>query len=894
MTPEQWQQTKIVLDHVLNLAPAERPAYLEAFYLREPTLRGEVESLVRSYESAGSFLETSCFRVATAAEHVPDSWIGRRLGAYQLVERIGAGGMGIVYRAVRADGQYEKQVAVKLIQGAFGTEYFLNRFRSERQILATLDHPNIARLIDGGSTEDGLPYVVMEYVDGVPIDEYCDTHRLGIAARLELFCTVCSAVHYAHEHRVMHRDLKPGNILVTGEGVPKLLDFGIAKIVDAGDPAAQPERSVALLRILTPEFASPEQVRGLPSGRASDAYSLGVILYVLLTGQRPYRASHSAEELIKAICETQPERPSMAAMRSAAKDPVGDNSEEATVGQPRSNHQGRILTGDLDDIVLKALRKEPESRYTSAEDLAADIRRHLSGLPVRARRGTFVYRFRKFMGRHVTSVWAATLATLACVFLGGMLWRFGTGFPPREAPFNPPAHSVAVLPFANLSGDPGQEYFSDGVSEDLLDALSRIDELQVPAPGSSFKFKGKNVDMGIIARKLNVSTVLEGSVRRFGDMVRVTVHLSNAVNGFQLWSQTYDRRLEDILRVQSDIAMSVAQQLRMKLSDDETAKIELGGTRVPEAYDAYLRGLRRFETEEDPKSSALEAAEQAIEFDPKYAAAYALKARALRSISMNNADTREALAQQSAKAAERAVELASDLGEAHLSLGLAREGLRDYAGALSEFTRAVSLTPGSSRAQSSFARFLVDLGHNEVALAAARRAVGLNPQDYRAHNYVATVFVLARQYKDALAAGRAALEINPKGQAARDTLGIAYLALGEPDRARQVCEEIRPSPNEDIGVLHRCLALAYHALGRQKEAEMELTRFKALTGNSWAILYAGVYARWGDQVNALRWLATAEQTNDPSLVDLRVLWTLDPLRTAPEFQALVRRLNFPP
>jgi eukaryotic-like serine/threonine-protein kinase len=237
MTPEEWERIKVVLDKVLDLVPADRTAYLADFYAREPALRSEVESLLHSYDEAGVFLETPCLGASVIAPkaHTPDIWIGRHLGAYRLVERIGSGGMGIVYRAARADGHYQKQVAVKLIQGAFGTDYFLSRFKDERQILASFDHPNIAGLLDGGTTEDGLPYVVMEYVDGVAIDRYCDTRQLPIPERLELFRTVCSAVQYAHEHRVVHRDLKPGNILVTREGIPKLLDFGIAKIVDPGD-----------------------------------------------------------------------------------------------------------------------------------------------------------------------------------------------------------------------------------------------------------------------------------------------------------------------------------------------------------------------------------------------------------------------------------------------------------------------------------------------------------------------------------------------------------------------------------------------------------------------------------------------------------------------------------
>jgi eukaryotic-like serine/threonine-protein kinase len=410
LTAEEWVKVRGILERALELAPDGRAAFLEGACSGDRVLRQEVDSLIASHERASTdFLEPDAFAAAAAGgvSSPTESLTGKRVGAYQIVEEIGAGGMGSVYRAVRADDQYRKQVAVKLVRGGLGDAYRRQRFRAERQILANLDHPNIARLVDGGALEDGQPYVVMEYVPGAqPIDQFCDSHGLSVSARLRLFRTVCSAVTYAHQHLVIHRDLKPANILVTESGEPKLLDFGIAKILDA-DAAGTGDATVTVLRPMTPEYASPEQVRGEPMTTASDVYSLGVVLYGLLTGQRPYPGtSRVPHEIAQAVCDVQPEKPSTAIYRAdAVADPPEGTREKLR----------RRLRGDLDNIVLKALRKEPERRYASVEQFSEDIRRHLKGLPVMARPDTFWYRGGKFVNRHKAAVLGAALAVAALV-----------------------------------------------------------------------------------------------------------------------------------------------------------------------------------------------------------------------------------------------------------------------------------------------------------------------------------------------------------------------------------------------------------------------------------------------------------------------------------------------
>lgn len=314
MKSEQWQQVRDILDSAIGLSPSERSVYLDQACASDSELRSEVESLLQSHDEAGSvFLNTPAadLKAALSDASPRSSWIGRRLGVYQIESEIGHGGMGEVYRAVRADGQFKKNVAIKVVRGGYDTAAVLERFRHERQILASLDHPNIARLYDGGTTEEGIPYLVMELIEGIPVDQYCAEHNLSINDRLKLFAQICGAVQFAHQRLVIHRDIKPSNILVTSDGTPKLLDFGIAKLLDASGGG-----ETTMLPAMTPEYASPEQIRGEPITTATDVYSLGVVLYRLLTGRSPYpEKTRTPLDLARIICEIEPTKPSSVLMR---------------------------------------------------------------------------------------------------------------------------------------------------------------------------------------------------------------------------------------------------------------------------------------------------------------------------------------------------------------------------------------------------------------------------------------------------------------------------------------------------------------------------------------------------------------------------------------------------
>ena len=371
---------KTVLSEALDLETGRRRQFLDSACADDADLRAEVDLLLAHQVDSENDPIEECAADAARFRLAQDvTRIGSRIGAYKIVREIGHGGMGTVYLGERDDKQYRQQVAIKLINPGLGGETIRRRFHNEMQILADLNHPNIARLFDGGQTADGVPYLVMEYVEGSPINHYCNDRNLSTEQRLKLFCTVCDAVQYAHQHLVIHRDIKPGNILVTSEGLPKLVDFGIAKLLDNGKSI--PDATATVMPFMTPQYASPEQVYGLSATTATDIYSLGVVLYELLTGRSPYRLkSRVPHELAQAILDQEPQR--------------------------------QRLKGDLDNIVLMAMRKEPQRRYASAQQFAEDIHRHLDGLPVRARQDTFSYRAGKFIRRRKLAVAAAALILL--------------------------------------------------------------------------------------------------------------------------------------------------------------------------------------------------------------------------------------------------------------------------------------------------------------------------------------------------------------------------------------------------------------------------------------------------------------------------------------------------
>ncbi len=422
MNPDEWQKITELLDAALDLEPAERREFCAQIGLTSPAIQREVESLLACEDDAESFLVSPAVAFSTALfidEDAPNALVGQQIGAYQIEREIGYGGMGAVYLATRNDGKFAQQVAVKMLKRELNTQAIRRRFEHEQQILSKLEHPNIARLLDTGTTADGVPFLVMEYIAGEPVNEFCGQANLGLTDKLKLFRTICAAVTFAHQNLIVHRDLKPSNILVTKDGTPKLLDFGIAKLLTPEFENSD-AHTVTNLGAMTPEYASPEQIRGETVTTATDVYSLGVILYELLTTHRPFELkTKGAKEIWRAVCETEPIAPSrsisdfrLRISDSSQTSPSNAKNTERTKLQtnPKSKIQNpKSLRGDLDNIVLKALKKDAPRRYSSVEQFSEDVRRQLAGLPVLARPDTLAYRAEKFITRHKFGVLAALL-----------------------------------------------------------------------------------------------------------------------------------------------------------------------------------------------------------------------------------------------------------------------------------------------------------------------------------------------------------------------------------------------------------------------------------------------------------------------------------------------------
>jgi TolB-like protein/Flp pilus assembly protein TadD len=460
------------------------------------------------------------------------------------------------------------------------------------------------------------------------------------------------------------------------------------------------------------------------------------------------------------------------------------------------------------------------------------------------------------------------------------------------AGFNPPPHSIAVLPFADMSEKKDQEYFSDGLTEELLNSLTEINELQVAARTSAFAFKGTNTDIGTIARKLNVGAVLEGSVRRSANTIRITAQLINAVTGFHLWSKTYDRDLGDVLKLQTEIATSVASALKVTLLSDVTAKVELGGTDNPAAFDAYLRGAKAGSASHSTKdlSAAIAAYTEAIRLDPHYAIAFAARSMAFATVA-GQAEAAAASREGNDEAqadARQALELAPDLAQAHLALAYVSDNTLDFTLANDEYERARALAPGNAKILRLSGGFAALMGHFDAGVAATRRAVVLDPLTRHSHYGYGVALFFARRYAEAVAAFAEVISLDPDYEGTYGIRGFAYYGLGDLEHARASCETKPDNPFCQL-----CLAVVYDKLGRHADAEAELSKLKAAQGDSMAYQYVTVYAQWGDRAKALEWLETAWRLRDPGLENLKADPLLDPLRHEPRFQAIERELKFP-
>jgi len=873
-----------LLDEALPLDAAGRQRWIDALSPEYQVLAGALrEALLPA--AAGS--KSAGLPILGTGNHLEriggGPGPGEPVGPYRLIRLLGEGGMAEVWLAQRADGAFKRDVALKLPVLSRLRKGLAIRFERERDILAALEHPNIARLYDAGVSSDGLPYLAMEYVAGESLTAWCDARRLAVRERLKLFLQVLDAVQYAHVHQVIHRDLKPSNILVTDAGQVRLLDFGVAKLLDREEEKSDLTRRFG--RALTPDYSSPELVRGEQPGPADDVYALGVVLYELLCGNKPYHleAGRTIVQLEHAIAavEVQPASSQLA---------PGAAGNRGTTQRKLA----RQLKGDLDAIVLKALARAPASRYDSAAAFAADLQRALSGEPVEARPDRLGYRCAKYLQRHRTTL-AAIAATIVLVTgaLGYALTRSRAAGPVGATNTAVSVHgtgaatenSLAVLPFIDMSEKKDQEYFSDGLSEELIDHLVHSGDLKVIARTSSFQFKGRNEDVRSIARELGVTHILEGSVRRDGQQLRITAQLIRASDGVDLWSQTYDRSLLDIFKVQDEIAERVSQALRVALHYGDRAE-----KREPDirAYNLVLQGnyFKARRTLGDVEKAA-ELYRQAIDINPDYALAWARLASAYLSAEILQGPPSPEQNRLVLDALDRATRLDPNLAWAYYTrAGFEMSVVWDWAAAKADTERARDIDPRFEWLSSAFGDLALAFGEVSRAVELYEDDLARNPLDPNALDTLSTALCAADRLQQCLQTRLSLLQLYPEYGGVNSSAGLAHLYIGQFDAA---LEDMQREANE--GYRLGGLALVYWAMGRRSDSDAALHSLSDKFGSIDAYGIAAVHAYRGEIDDAFRWLDRAYQGHVYGMLSVKTDPLLRNLHGDPRFGELLGRMR---
>jgi eukaryotic-like serine/threonine-protein kinase len=816
--PQSWEQIKEIVAQALEQKAETREVFVRQACGQDQALRAEVESLLMHSQGADSILENS--PLANVLSLQETDMAGKRVGAYRVIREIGRGGMAIVYLAERDDQHFRKRVAIKMVGSGGNTDEILRRFENERQTLAALDHPNIVKLLDGGSTEDGRPYLVMEYVDGVAIDKYCEVRQLAIPERLRLFQSVCGAMEYAHRNLVIHRDLKPDNVLITRDGVPRLLDFGIAKLLNP-EYLRIPLVTRADWRPMTPEYASPEQLQGKPVTRATDVYSLGVLLYELLTGQLPYRgADKSLGEIEQLIFSQDPEKPSAAIARMGKKPSAVSTTTPSRTAErtsesrpPEPKKLRRQLQGDLDSIVLKALRKEPEWRYSSVAELSNDIERHLAGLPVKARGSTISYRGARFMHRHRESFIAVAISIAMVLAIGTGVaywlerngWRYGsTG--QRTSGQTRARPSIAVMGFRNLSNRQDTQWISTALAEMLNTELAVGEQLRTVSGETVARAKTElalpDTDslapdtLARIRKNLASGYVVVGSYldlgKEAGGGIRVNVRLQNTENGETVASVSESGTEAGLLDLVDQSGLRLRQRLGVgEISAAETQRIKASTPSNSEATRLYAEGLAKLRN-----SDALAARDlltQAVAADPEFPLAHSALGSAWSTLGYDS----NALAE-----AKKALDLGGQLRREDYLLIEARyyEASRQWSEAVETYRTLFRFFPDNVEYGLQLANSLSSAGKGKDALDALSALQAANAQAKDDPRLDLAASVAASSLGDNKlrcdAAQRAALKAEHEGAKlllarARISQCRAMANLGENEAAKPFCEEAR-------------------------------------------------------------------------------------------------------
>lgn len=882
MNSIRWQQIETIFQKAVDLEPADRSAFLSHECRNDVELKNEVKKLLTDYDSAESFIEspvwTDSFFIDSSAkkaisdsldeitEVADESLIGKKIGVYQLTKELGRGGMGAVYLAERADGEFKQKVAIKLIKRGMDSDFIVRRFRHERQILASFEHPFIARLLDGGTTSEGLPYFVMEFVEGDTLYNFCDKKRLNVRERLEIFIHICSAISYAHERSIIHRDIKPGNILFTKSGIPKLLDFGIAKVLDAELIHESVNPTASMMRLMTPDYASPEQVCGDEITSSSDIYSLGILLYELVTGHRPYNfAGRAIHEVSRVICEISPELPSKILETDDYLLFRYSNVPQKVFECRSTTKQDlkKTLAADLDNIVMKALAKEPAERYGSADELSADIGRYLSGENVKAE--VFVPKY-------------------SVIF--------------KEKNKQAGTKSLAVLPFKVLNlvktEDTGDEFLGVGLADALITRLSKIRRFVVRPTSSILGFEEKGIDPISAARRLDVAYILDGNIKKAGSRLRVTVQLLDVAQNSTVWATSIDETITDLFSLEDTLSVKVIEALLPQLTGGELEEFQKRGTESAEAFEHYLRGRYYFNSgTEEGFAKAFVSFHKAISADPIYAHAYAGVANYYSWLGIYGVLPPQECFQPAIKAAEKAVELDENLAEAHATLGFAiHAGNFDHPKAVLHLTRALDLNPNYADAFAWLAIVRFTDGRFQEGITLATRAAELDPLTPYNHHNIAWGLYYARRFDESIKTYKNAIADFPE-------YGLNYYCLsknlryvGKTVEAIEQIEKAKKYFGDSIFVI-LAKAECFAANGDIEKAREILEKLDRIAEERYVSPYqlALVHCYLQDKEAALESLEKAAEINEAWLNWLNVEPVFDNLREEARFVRLIEKIG---
>ena len=793
---------------------------------------------------------------------VPAHLVGQTLGHYVVLEQIGAGGMGVVYRA--HDEQLDRDVALKVLPfGMLADDAARKRFRKEALSLAKLNHPNIATVFEFGS-QGGIDFLVTEYIPGVTLDAKLVAGALPEKEVARLGTQLAEGLEAAHQQGVIHRDLKPGNLRITPDGRLKILDFGLAQLMPH---ASQIGLTVTLTQSQqvtgTLPYMAPEQLRSEPLDFRSDIYAAGAVLYEMATGRRPFE-----DKLSTILTNNILHKPS-----------------------PPPGLFNPTLSPRLEDIVLKCLEKEPDNRYQSAKEFAVDLQRLQSPSIAPAVAGARIQLRRPVMMTVIAVL--SVLALLFAVNIGGWRERLLRGPTPQ-------IRSLAVLPFENLSRDSDQEYFVDGMTEALITDLSKIGELRVISRTSVMEYKGVRKHLPDIAKELNVEAIVEGSVLRSGERLRITAQLIRATTDEHLWADSYDRDLRDVLAVQSEVARAIAGAIHVTLTPQERLRLRRTRPVNPEAHEAYLKGIFYLHQlgHRDPEK-ATQYFQRATDIDPVDALAYVGLADTYLFGAVRSDQTfssREALLKGKA-AASKALEIDGTSGGAHVALARIREYLEwDWPGAEAEFTRALEVDPNNADAHRWYSTYLSVIGRHPEAIAEMKRTQELDPLSRVVNVELGWSYLYARQHDRAMEQWRNVLEIEPNYYLIHHSLGLGYLAMGKYHEALPEFEKaITLGGGFDLWNLTP-LGRAYALSGNRVKALQILKQINQLYKPRTVppVAVAMIYSSLGETDRALAFLEKAYEEHSTDLVYLKVDPVYDPLRSEQRFEDLMRRMGLPP